>query len=55
MGRISTKENKTLMQLCREEQGYSGEQASDLFGWISADRIEKIENDTTVRRVEFVI
>lgn len=55
MGRISTKENKTLMQLCREEQGLSREQASDILGWISADRIEKIENEKSVAHPDEVL
>lgn len=55
MGRISTKENKTLMQLCREEYGYSREQASDLLGWISADRIEKIENEKSLPHPDEVL
>ncbi|MBQ6833225.1 MAG: helix-turn-helix transcriptional regulator [Lachnospiraceae bacterium] len=45
MGRLSTKENKTLYQQFREEMGYSREKASELLGWVSADRIEKIENE----------
>ena len=44
MGRVSVKENKTPLQQTREEMGYSRERASELLGWISADRIEKIEN-----------
>ena len=45
MGRASTKENKTQYQICREELGLSRDQASELLRWISADRIEKIENE----------
>ena len=45
MGRLSTKENKTLFQLSREELGYSRDKASELLNWISAERIEKIENE----------
>lgn len=45
MGRLSTKENKTLFQEIREELGYSREKASELIGCITADRIEKIENE----------
>ena len=45
MGRISTKENKNQFQLCREEMGLSREKASELLGWISPERIEKIENE----------
>ncbi len=45
MGRMSIKENKTEYQIYREEMGYSREKASEVLGWISADRIEKIENE----------
>ena len=48
MGRLSTKENKTIFQLSREELGYSREKASELLGWISPERIEKIENDKSM-------
>lgn len=48
MGRVSIKENKTLFQLSREELGYSREKASELLGWISAERIEKIENEKSL-------
>lgn len=45
MGRVSTKENKNLFQTSRENLGYSREKASELLGWISPERIEKIENE----------
>ena len=45
MGRMSTKENKNHFQLCREDMGLSREKASELLGWISPERIEKIENE----------
>ena len=45
MGRASTKEAKSVYQRCREELGLTREKASELLGWISADRIEKIENE----------
>ena len=48
MGRISTKENKNQFQLCREEMGLSREKASELLGWISPERIEKIENEKSL-------
>lgn len=44
MGRSSTKKDKSIYQLTREECGYTREKASELIGFISADRIEKIEN-----------
>ena len=45
MGRMSVKENKTKYQIIREELGLSRERASDLLGWITPERIEKIENE----------
>ena len=43
MGRASTKENKNIYQVSREEIGYSRAAASEKLEYISADRIEKIE------------
>lgn len=43
MGKQSTRENKTIYQLCREEQGLTREKASEKMVGISASRIEKIE------------
>lgn len=45
MARTSTKENKKLFQLRREELGLSREAASELLGTITQDRLEKIENE----------
>lgn len=45
MGRSSTKENKNIYQLRREELGLTREEASELCQGISPERIEKIEND----------
>lgn len=55
MGRLSTKENKTLFQLSREELGYSREKASELLGWISPERIEKIENEKSIPYPEEIL
>jgi hypothetical protein len=44
MSRASTKENKTVYQLRREELGLSREKASDLLEVIPPERIERIEN-----------
>lgn len=43
MGRISTRESKTIYQICREESGLSREKASELMDGVSTSRIEKIE------------
>ena len=45
MGRASTKENKNRYQLVREELGLTRDEAADLLEGVSADRIEKIENE----------
>lgn len=45
MGKKSVKENKNIYHLMREEQNLTREQASELMETISADRIEKIENE----------
>ena len=45
MGRASVKENKNDFQLTREKLGLSREEASELLGPISADKLEKIENE----------
>lgn len=44
MGRASIKKDKSIYQLTREEMGLTREKASELIGFISPDRIEKIEN-----------
>ena len=55
MGRLSTKENKTIYQLSREELGYSREKASEQLGWVSAERIEKIENEKSLPHPDEVL
>lgn len=55
MGRISTKENKNQFQLCREGMGLSREKASELLGWISPERIEKIENEKSLPHPDGVL
>ena len=55
MGRISIKENKTEYQIFREELGYSREKASELLGWISPERIEKIENEKSLLHPDEVL
>lgn len=48
MGRKSTKENKNIYQLSREELGLTREAAADELQFISADRIEKIESEKSL-------
>lgn len=45
MGRKSTKENKSIYQLTREELGLTREKAGELIPGFSQEKIEKIEND----------
>ena len=45
MGRKSTKENKNIYQLSREDASLTREAAAEVLGFMSADRIEKIENE----------
>ena len=55
MGRISKKENKTQYQICREELGLSRDKASELLGWISPERIEKIESEKSLPHPDEVL
>lgn len=55
MGRMSTKKNKSPFQTRREELKYTREQASELIGFLSADQIEKIENDKATLKPEDVV
>ena len=47
MGRRSTKENKTIWQITREELGLTREKAGELIPGFSPERIEKFENGRT--------
>ena len=55
MGRKSTKENKNIYQISREDRNYSREAAAKKLGFISSDRIEKIENERTLPHPEEVL
>lgn len=55
MGRKSTKENKNIYQISREDMNYSREAAADKLGFISSDRIEKIENEKSLPHPEEVL
>lgn len=48
MGKKSTKENKNIYQISRENMGYTREKASEELRHISADRIEKIESEKSL-------
>ena len=43
MGKQSTRENKNIYHLCREECGLTRDKASEMMTSVSASRIEKIE------------
>ncbi len=55
MARVSTKENKNPYHVARESMGWTREKASEHLGWISADRIEKIENERTLPNPDEVL
>lgn len=48
MGRKSTKKDKNIYQISREEAGYTRESAAELLEFISSDRIEKIESERSL-------
>ena len=48
MGRKSTRENKNIYQISREEAGLTREGASENLKFISSDRIEKIESEKSL-------
>lgn len=48
MGKRSTKENKNIYQICRENMEWTREKASEQLQFISADRIEKIESEKSL-------
>lgn len=54
MGKVSTKENKNIYQIKREENKLSREQASEVIN-IAPDRIERIENRGAVPYPDEVI
>ena len=55
MGRKSTRENKNIYQLSRETAGLSREAAAEALIFISSDRIEKIEYETSAPHPEEVL
>ena len=48
MGRKSTKENKNIYQISRENAELTREAAAEQLEFISSDRIEKIENEKSL-------
>ena len=55
MGRRSTKENKSVWQVTREDLGLTREKAGELIPGFSPERIEKIENGRTQIQPEDVM
>lgn len=55
MGRKSTKENKNIYFTSRENAGYSRETAAEKLKFVSADRIERIENEKSVPHPEEIL
>lgn len=55
MGRKSTKENKNIYQTSREDLGYSRSEAAERLQFVSADRIERIENEKSLPHPEEVL
>lgn len=55
MGRKSTRDHKTVYQLSREEAGLSREAAAEAMVFLSSDRIEKIEYETSAPHPEEIL
>ncbi|MBQ2111329.1 MAG: helix-turn-helix domain-containing protein [Clostridia bacterium] len=55
MGKRSVKENKNIYQKSREAAGLSREAAEELLTFVSADRIERIENEKSVPHPDEVL
>lgn len=48
MGKKSIKENKNIYQIYRENSDLTRDKASEIMGFVSADRIEKIESEKSL-------
>ena len=55
MGRKSTKENKNIYQISREEAGLTRDEAAKLMDFVSSDRIEKIESEKSAPHPEEIL
>ncbi|MGI6211333.1 MAG: helix-turn-helix domain-containing protein [Anaerovoracaceae bacterium] len=55
MGKRSTKENKSIYQISREEAGMTREEAGEAIGFVSDSRIEKFESGKSPVRPEEVL
>ena len=55
MGRKSVKENKNMYQTSRENADLTRDGAAELLEYVSADRIEKIENERSLPHPEEIL
>lgn len=55
MGKKSVKENKSRIQISRENAGFTREKASEALVYISDDRIDKIERGVLEPRPEEIV
>lgn len=55
MGKKSVKENKNIYHVSREETGMSREKASEAMGFVSPERIEKIESEKSLPHPDEVL
>lgn len=55
MGKRSTKENKTIYQIYREDAGFTRAKASEELKYISESRIEKIESQKSAPHPEEIL
>ncbi len=55
MGRKSIKENKNIYHISRENAGLTREEAGNRMSYVSADRIERIENERLLPHPEDVL
>jgi hypothetical protein len=55
MGKKSTKKNKNIYQITREELELTRDQASELLEFISSERIEKIESEKSIPHPDEVV
>lgn len=55
MGRKSTKEDKNIYQTSREDLGLTRDEAGAMMEYVTADRIEKIENEKSLAHPEEIL
>lgn len=55
MGKKSIRTNKNIYQTSREEAGYTRDKASEMIGFISPDRIERIESEKSAPQPDEIL